>query len=108
LADGGFIPVWKSGQPKPQVTVIIERILRNHVGASWDKSLQDTLQREFFTQANLSLPANIVGLSDPFAAVGTLIAAALDPGNWVRILAIIAGFLLVGFGGVTLIRSAAQ
>lgn len=43
---------------------------------------------------------------DFFASAGDFIRAVIDPGNWVRILALFAGAGIVAYGGVTILHAA--
>lgn len=82
---------------------IVTGILLRHVGEPWNKELQSTLQAEFNQSATEA--ADLGGTAPAILAIGEFVGAAMDPANWVRIFAILAGVGLVAVGGIGVLRS---
>jgi hypothetical protein len=84
-------------------SVVRATLLRVAVGRQWNKDLQDDLQVAFAQDA---ANATALGGARPLidAATGAL-GALTDPGNWVRILALGAGTIMVGIGAYGVLRA---
>lgn len=74
-------------------------VLRKHIGEPWNKSLQDRLQVEFGEAAKEA------GDAGGLAAIGDVVGKLADPGNWVRILAILGGAIIFGVGAYGVLRA---
>lgn len=79
---------------------ITRDILMRHVGEPWNKDLQIRLQGEFNNAAREAVSGTAA-----FRAVGDALGKLTDPANWVRILALGAGAIMVGIGGYGILRS---
>lgn len=77
-------------------------VLVGFVGQPWNKTTQDAMQRAFGIAAQ-----NAGGLGAAIAPIGALATEILDPGNWVRILALFVGLGIAGYGAVNVLRATA-
>jgi hypothetical protein len=72
-----------------------KQILMSHVGQQWNKSLQDTLQKEFGVAANNAVPNPVNIVFQPFAFLA---------GKALAIGAISIGIVLAGFGAYLVVK----
>lgn len=106
LDKGGFFDpnvngTIAAGQGRAQT----DAILRTFIGQPWNKATQDAMQARFFSAATQA-----GSLGDAVGAIagtiGDVARAALDPGHWVRFLALFVGAGFVAYGGIVILRSA--
>lgn len=76
-------------------------VLQGFVGQPWNKTTQDAMQSAFGVAAQ-----NAGGLGTALAPIGALAGELMDPGNWIRILALFVGIGIAGYGAVNVLRSA--
>jgi hypothetical protein len=86
-----------AGLPARGVT---ETILRSFIGQPWNKATQDAMQARFSAAAT-----EAGGLGDAVGKLGDVAAAILDPGHWVRFLALLVGGAMVAYGSMVILRA---
>jgi murein DD-endopeptidase MepM/ murein hydrolase activator NlpD len=102
LRDAGFF-----GDPSIPGAVsegIVRGILTTAIGQRWDKALQDRLQAQFFAAAGQAVP-DLGGIGDALGSIAGVAATLVNPANWIRILALIAGAGMVAYGGVSVLKA---
>lgn len=82
---------------------VMRDILRTFVGQPWNKATQDAMQAAFNKAAKEA--ADLGGYSGVVQGIAGLIGALMDPGNWVRILALLAGAGIFAYGSYGVLRS---
>lgn len=96
LIAAGFFKDDTTGQAEANTRAILETA----IGKEWNKSLQDSLQLQFFGAAN-----EAGGLGAAVGSIAATLGALTNPANWIRILALIAGGALTAYGGYSLLRA---
>ena len=103
LASHGYF----KDDPAGVAQSITRAILNTTIGKPWNKSLQDSLQKAFFSAANEAIPKTPL---DPLASIGSgfiqLLAALFDPRKWLLFLGLIAGAILTTYGGSSILAAA--
>lgn len=106
LKAGGLLGTPSNPDPFGISEGIVRGILMQHVGQAWNKSLQDQLAAEFGAAAVNA--GDLGGAKTGLDAIGGAIGTLSDPGLWVRILALIVGLAIAGYGTVGVLRSTAN
>lgn len=85
---------------------VTRAILTKHIGQTWDKPLQNTLQTEFLTAATNAVPKPLDALGAIASSFAQILAALFDPRKWLLVLALIAGAGLTAYGGKNILAAA--
>lgn len=83
------------------------RILISHIGEPWNKSLQEKLLAEIGQAATDAANNPAQAIADALTAFAGFLATLLNPANWIRILALLAGAAMAAFGAVSIMRASA-
>lgn len=103
LTDAGYF----SGIGGEQARATTQQILTANVGQVWNKALQDKLQSEFGTAADAATDNPAQAIADALGGLVAFFATILNPANWIRILALLAGAAMTAFGAVSIMRASA-
>lgn len=83
-----------------------QAVLRSFIGKPWNKDTQVAMQNAFGVAAQQNSPdAYLASVFGPFA---TIAANLTDPGLWVRILALLIGLAMAGYGIVSVLRASGE
>lgn len=84
---------------------VVRGILSTAIGKPWDKSLQDDLQARFFKSATEAVPKPLGDLAAIAETLAGVAGTVLNPGNWIRILALGAGAVMVSYGTINVLKA---
>lgn len=86
---------------------IVRTILMAHIGDPWNKSLQDTLQKQFLNAASDAVPKTpLDGVASIAGVLIQVTQALFDPRKWLLILGLLTGAALTAYGGVNVLSAA--
>jgi len=100
LAQHGYF----KDDPAGVAQSITRAILNTTIGKPWNKALQVSLQKAFFSAASEAVPKT--PLTNIGGAFIQLLAALFDPRKWLLVLALIAGAALTAYGGTSILAAA--
>jgi hypothetical protein len=100
LASHGYF----KDDPAGVAQSITRAILNTTIGKPWNKSLQISLQKAFFSAASEAIPKT--PLTNIGGAFIQILAALFDPRKWLLVLALIAGAMLTAYGGTSILAAA--